>query len=111
MQHKQKRRCGGRVTPSFIRSVRKGYLAMGGTPLPGKECEAGALLTALGAVQDGNYLRGLAIAKKAGIELEVMYRDYRRMIAESTGSEGDFVAAVQRFCNKHNTPIRLRFTA
>ncbi len=109
MLFKQKRRAGGRVTPSFIRNIRKGYLQLNGTPVPGKEREADVLLMVLSSVQDGNYLRGMNQAKRNGFDLEKMYRDYRLMILEC--NRGDLAGAIQRFCDKHQTPIRLRTAA
>jgi hypothetical protein len=111
MFFKQKRKAGGHVTPSFIRSIRKGYLAPNGSPLPGKEREADVLLQVMHAVQAGEHLRGMTLAKRHGFELEKMYRDYSLLIEQCSRGRKDFFKAVQRFCDKHNSPIRIRMAA
>lgn len=109
MRFTQKRRAGGRVTPSFIRNIRKGYLHLDGRPKEGCEQRAAVLLDVLTCVQEGEYHVGMKLAQRQGIPIDRMYKDYRRMRDKCHSTNEDLFDALSRFCQKHGTPIRVRF--
>lgn len=111
MHYRQKRRAGLRVTPSFIRNLRKGYLAPDGSPREGSEREANSLLHVLRRIQEGHYITALSYAKSSGFDLEILYREYRLLRMRAIRGEVDFFLGLAEFGNKHDIPVRLRMAA
>lgn len=104
-------RCRGtkykRVTPSFIRSIRKAYLNPDGTPTPGNEGRVEVLLKVAHSVQRGDYKWGMGYAKRNGIDLETMYRDYSRLILGARRDVRGLLQGIGRFCTNHNFGVEV----
>jgi hypothetical protein len=105
---RNRRKSVGRVTPSFVRNLRKGYLLPNGEPLPGKELQARTLLTVLHCLQEGKYIRALTLAQMYGFDLETMYRDYSLMVANTSRDFNKFLEGVEAFCKKYTTSMFVR---
>jgi hypothetical protein len=90
----------GRVSQSFVRNIRKGYLRSDGTPEPGFKELANVLLEVSKELQAGNYDFALDIADAYGLELEKLYREYISIVRKRVNTT-KFINLLQQWCNEN----------